>query len=160
MKFLIKIIDESVSHYYQTHKISFKGDAGLDLYASEDTTLGPHETKLVGLGIKSQLVSFEYNPLKWLSGSFYKYHSYLMFPRSSIYKTPLRLANSIGLIDSEYLGELKMAVTNISSTQYTVSKGTRLVQLVMPNLQNIKYEIVDELRNTDRNTGGFGSTGV
>jgi dUTP pyrophosphatase len=83
----------------------------------------------------------------------------LLFPRSSISKTPLRLANSIGLIDPCYRGNIIAAITNTSNTDYTVTKGTRLVQLVMQHLYPFNINWLDALDETERGAGGFGSTG-
>lgn len=86
---------------------------------------------------------------------------YYMYPRSSISKTPLRLANSVGIIDSGYRGELMAVVDNPSCQKYIVSQGQRLFQICSGDLtpfDNIK--IVDSLDQTDRGAGGFGSTGL
>jgi len=80
-------------------------------------------------------------------------------PRSSIAKTPLRLSNSIGLIDSGYRGEIMAAVDNIKTEDYTVEPGQRLFQLVAMDGASIHFELVDELSETTRGSGGFGSTG-
>ena len=85
---------------------------------------------------------------------------YYVYPRSSISKTPLRLANSVGIIDSGYRGELMAVVDNISKEDYVVEEGQRLFQICSNTLlpfSNIK--IVEELNNTVRCAGGFGSTG-
>jgi dUTP pyrophosphatase len=80
-------------------------------------------------------------------------------PRSSIAKTPLRLCNSIGLIDGGYRGEIMSAIDNIKDEPYTVEPGQRLFQLVAMDGAPIYFEIVDELSKTTRGDGGFGSTG-
>ena len=85
--------------------------------------------------------------------------AYYLFPRSSISKTPLRLANSIGLIDGGYRGELVGMVDNIYPEDYTVKKGERYFQLVAVDSSPIEFELVDELSDTSRGEGGFGSTG-
>ena len=84
---------------------------------------------------------------------------YLLMPRSSIAKTPLRLCNSIGLIDGGYRGELMTVVDNVKTEDYTVEPGQRLFQLVAMDGSPIHIEIVDELSETTRGSGGFGSTG-
>ena len=84
---------------------------------------------------------------------------YLLMPRSSIAKTPLRLCNSIGLIDGGYRGEIMAAVDNIKAEDYTVEPNQRLFQLVAMNGAPITFEIVDELSDSTRGEGGFGSTG-
>ena len=79
--------------------------------------------------------------------------------RSSTIKSPLRLANSIGIIDAGYRGNVIAAVDNISNEDYIIEKGTRLFQLCSPDLEPITYELVNSLNETSRGTGGFGSTG-
>ena len=81
-------------------------------------------------------------------------------PRSSIAKTPLRLCNSIGLIDGGYRGEIMAVCDNIKTDIYDVKKGQRLFQLVAMDSSPIQYELVEELEMTTRGTGGFGSTGM
>ena len=84
----------------------------------------------------------------------------LLLPRSSIgTKTPLRYANSVGLIDSDYTGTIKVCVDNVSNEDYVIKKNERIGQLlfVRPELVNIMS--VDKLKDTKRGVGGFGSTG-
>jgi len=84
---------------------------------------------------------------------------YYLYPRSSLSKTPLRLANSVGIIDSSYRGELIAAVDNISEEDFDIKQGQRLFQLCSPTLEPINYIVTKELSETDRGEGGFGSTG-
>jgi len=76
-------------------------------------------------------------------------------------KSSLRIANSPGTIDSDYLGEIGIIVDNTSQTfSYTVKKGERIAQLVLEKVEQIEWEEVEEFpETTERNTGGFGSTG-
>ena len=90
-------------------------------------------------------------------------HVGLLFPRSSIYKTELTLANSVGVIDSKYRGEIK-AVFNVDAAhgedgpvEYDV--GDRVAQLVIIPIPDVQFEEVDELDDTDRGDGSFGHTG-
>ena len=80
-------------------------------------------------------------------------------PRSSISKTPLRLANSLGLIDAGYRGEIMAAVDNIKDFSYEVEIGQRLFQIVAMDGSAIHFELGDHLSETTRGTDGFGSTG-
>lgn len=153
MKFLIKCKNEDIKQMYKNHSIFHKGDSGLDLYIPQDTIIEPGEMKLVGLGISCQLQSS-----KWYCPWAKKYSSYMMFPRSSISKTPLRVANSIGLCDAGYVGELKVPLYNTSDKAFHLNKGDRYVQLVAPNLEEVSFMIVESHRNTSRGSGGFGST--
>jgi len=85
--------------------------------------------------------------------------SYFIVPRSSIYKTPLRMANSIGVIDSGYRGELMVPVDNMTDEDYYIKPGERLFQIILPSLNEFEVQIVDELSDSERGVGGFGSTG-
>ena len=82
----------------------------------------------------------------------------MLFSRSSISKTPIRLANPPGLIDPTYRGEIKVALDNTSDDDYTISTGLKLVQAVGFHGGCIKKQIVEELDETTRGEGGFGST--
>ena len=85
--------------------------------------------------------------------------AYYLFPRSSISKTPLRMANSIGLIDGGYRGEIMAVCDNIKEYSYKVEKGQRLFQLVASDSSPIQYELKNDLNKTTRGVDGFGSTG-
>lgn len=85
--------------------------------------------------------------------------SYYIYPRSSISNTPLRLSNSVGIVDSGYRGPIIAALDNISDKPYTVEEGTRLIQLCAPGLVPIdRFERVDVWEETVRGSRGFGST--
>jgi dUTP pyrophosphatase len=84
---------------------------------------------------------------------------YLLMPRSSISKTPLRMSNSIGLIDAGYRGEIIAMVDNIKTEDYMIHIGDRLFQIVAMDGSPISFELVDDLSETTRGSGGFGSTG-
>ena len=145
MKFLFKCKDNSIKDIYMHHQTFHNGDSGIDLYIIKDDIIGPNDTKLIDLGIHCQLQSSPWH-CPWIN----KYHSYMIFPRSSISKTPLRLANSVELCAAGYTGELKIALHNTSSQYFKLKKGDSYVQLVAPNLQKISLEIVNQLRNTSR----------
>ena len=122
-------------------------DAAADLYAMEDEIIGAQSsgTKL-RTGVSIQL------PEGWLA---------LIIPRSSIgAKTPLRLSNSVGLIDSGYRGELGVLYDNLTPVPYTVHKGDRIAQLLVMPSYRFKAQVVDTLEDSDRGEGGFGSTGT
>lgn len=83
----------------------------------------------------------------------------LIFPRSSIYKTNLSLSNSVGVIDSGYTGEIKFKFRVLESTkEYKV--GDKVGQLVVMPILNTIFQEVDNLNESSRGSGGFGSTGV
>jgi len=160
MQFLIKPQNDNVKELYQNHSTYHKGDSGLDLFIIEDEVIPAGKTNIVDLGICCQLIKqTDYSPIfqKYMGE---KYFSYNMYPRSSISKTPLRLANSVGLCDAAYTGPLKAALHNTDlKNDFTIKKGERYVQLAYPNLEEVSFELVDELRDTTRGSGGFGSTG-
>lgn len=160
MKFLIKPHNVQVKQMYQNHSTYHEGDSGLDLFIIEDQVIPAGETIIVDLGISCQLLAqniYSHVFQKYLSE---KYLSYNMYPRSSISKTPLRLANGVGLCDAAYTGPLKAALHNTDlKNDFTIKKGERYVQLAYPNLEEVLFELVDELRDTTRGSGGFGSTG-
>ena len=88
--------------------------------------------------------------------------AFYMYPRSSISKTPLMLANSVGIIDAGYRGNLLGAFRSFSSQTYFVDEYTRHLQITNPTLTPIVVQIVtaNELSSTERGSGGFGSTGA
>ena len=145
MKLFIKPHNVTALKFYRNHGHFHDGDAGLDLYVLEDIHFEPGETKAIKLGISCE-------PEDGIA--------YYLFPRSSISKTPLRMANSIGLIDGGYRGEIMAICDNIKSEVYTAEKGQRLFQLVATDSSPIQYELVKELEMTTRGIGGFGSTGM
>jgi dUTP pyrophosphatase len=87
--------------------------------------------------------------------------SYYLYPRSSMgARTPLRLSNSVGIIDAGYRGEIKAIVDNVDMEQdYSIRAGSRLFQLCSPVLGPISFEMTNTLSDTARGEGGFGSTG-
>lgn len=140
-----------VNDLYQSHSTYHEGDSGLDLFFIEDTNIGPKETKLINLGIKCEA---------FLTKEKEHNISYYLYPRSSISKTPLRMSNSVGIIDAGYRGNIMVSLDNISEEQYEIKKGQRLFQICSPNLSPISFELTDSLSDTTRGEGGFGSTGV
>ena len=86
-----------------------------------------------------------------------KGHMGLLVPRSSMSKTPLRCANSI--IDADYRGELSIAYENISCSDYMIFRGDRIAQLIIVPVAMVDVVEVDELSETERGAGGYGSTG-
>lgn len=82
----------------------------------------------------------------------------LLFPRSSVYKTGMHLANSVGVIDSDYRGEI-MFKYYVNDWKTIYEKGERVGQIVIVPTPDIEFELTDALSNTNRNDGGFGSTG-
>ena len=144
MNIKIKPKSEAVESMYKDHGHFHEGDAGLDLFIIENQIINPGETSRIKLGISCE--NMDQKP-------------YLLKPRSTISKTPLRLCNAIGLIDAGYRGEIMAAVDNIKHESYEVEKGQRLFQLVSMDGGPIYFELVDILSTSKRGEGGFGSTG-
>lgn len=152
----IKPSNENVKKLYKNHK-QRKGDSGLDVFFPDDIEVPP---KCLGFMIDLKIAcQAEYHTI---NGCEYerKPTSFLLIPRSSISKTPLRLSNSIGLIDQIYLGTLKAVVDNFSEEPFKITRGQRLFQIIAPDLEKITFQFVEEFKPTERGTGGFGSTGL
>ena len=125
------------------------GSAGLDLCACIDKpiTLNGGETALIPTGLAIELPSAEY-------GAF-------VFARSGLaIKRGIGLLNSVGVIDSDYRGEIKVGVINQISEAYTIEPGERVAQMVVMPVSMMPVEEVETLGETDRGAGGFGSTGT
>ena len=122
-------------------------DAAADIYAMDDVILNPHTYgNKLHTGVKIQL------PEGWQA---------LILPRSSIgAKTPLRLSNSVGLIDSGYRGEIGVLYDNTSDEPYTINAGDRIAQLLVMPSYRFQPKVVDILADSDRGEGGFGSSGA
>ena len=149
-----------------THK-----DSGFDIFTPlpndpSNSIIEPASTKLVDLEIQCAA----YKGYSWPGATVLVPTAYFIYPRSSIYKSCVRLANNVGIIDSGYRGNLKAALDNkvCSSSSETVKNGIwdqkeqaygRLLQICMPDLSPFHVEIVDELDETIRGEGGIGSTG-
>ena len=144
MNLKIKTFSEDIHSMYNDHNHFHQGDAGLDLFIIKDKIIESGATDRIHLGISCE--NLEQKP-------------YLLMARSSISKTPLRLSNSVGLIDAGYRGEIMAAVDNIKDYSYTVEKGQRLFQLVSMSGEAVHFTLVDRLSDTSRGDGGFGSTG-
>ena len=144
MDLKIKPFSPKVKQMYENHGHFHNGDAGLDVYIIEEQTIEPKETTLIHLQVACEPVNGR---------------PYLLMPRSSIAKTPLRMCNSIGLIDGGYRGEIMAVVDNIKEQSYTIKPGQRLFQIVGMDGSPIHFTLVNELSETTRGESGFGSTG-
>ena len=125
------------------------GSAGLDLCACIDApiTLNGGETALIPTGLAIELPSAEY-------GAF-------VFARSGLaIKHGIGLLNAVGVIDSDYRGEIKVGVINQIGEAYTIEPGERVAQMVILPVSMMPVEEVETLGETDRGAGGFGSTGT
>ena len=118
--------------------------AGLDIYCPFNITVHADSQKRIPLGIAVEIP---------------KGHMGLLVPRSSMSKTPLRCANSVGIIDADYRGELSIAYENISCSDYTIFRGDRIAQLIIIPIAIVDVEEAQTLSETERGDGGYGSTG-
>jgi len=143
---ILEVADAGLISFYQTSSYNYETDSGYDLFIPNTAILPPSSTTLVDLMVRCQLQTTQ------------NIHGYYLYPRSSIYKTPLRLANSVGIIDFNYRGPLKVAIDNRSTEPYEIKGGERLFQLCMPDLRPFKVVLGNVNKNTERGEGGFGST--
>lgn len=161
----LSINDNSRRSFYETkvkdHNAKFLTstfmDSGFDVFVPNDVTFDQQfVSKFIDMGIKTEMIYCEVDTDKLSTCAFTSY------PRSSISKTPLMLANHTGIIDSGYRGSLIGAFRSLSPSNYVVEKDTRLLQICHPTLCPIYVVLVneDDLTTTERGAGGFGSTGI
>lgn len=140
----VKIINQSP---FPLPQYETKGSAGMDLRANiaVSITLGSLERQLVPTGLFIELpVGFEAQ----------------VRPRSGLsIKKGLSLVNSPGTIDSDYRGEIKIILVNLSNQPQTIEPGERIAQMVIAKYERIEWEEAEVLSETERGAGGFGSTG-
>lgn len=145
MNLQLKIIVDNKQNWIN-HPTYFKArqnqDVGLDIPMSETITV-PAKSKAftVDLGYKAE-----------------QNHGYMLIPRSSISKTPLRLANSIGIIDKSYRGKVMVKLDNNSNSDFEMNEGNCYFQIVAFNGFLPIYSLVDKITDSKRGSGGFGST--
>ena len=163
LKMFIDTQDEKLKQLYEQAALEHNNqilvgdfiDAGFDLYAPIDV-LCTNEENINKIDFSIQCSAKMDCSIKKFDTGFY------MFPRSSLSKTPLRLANSVGIIDSGYRGNI-MGMFDCIRGEYTAKQYDRLVQICAPGLVPIYVEIVSNVSDlgkvTTRGKGGFGSTG-
>ncbi len=139
----IKRLDPEV----ELPRYSYEGDAGLDIRANESVDIPPHERALISTGLAIALPDG---------------YAGFMQPRSGMaLKRGLSIANTPGLIDAHYRGELKVIAVNLDPRETVhIERGERIAQLVIQEVPLVKLIEVDELDETDRGEGGFGSSGT
>jgi dUTP pyrophosphatase len=140
----VKVIHQSD---YPLPQYETPGSAGMDLRANlkHSVTLGPLERQMIPTGLFIEL------PMGYEAQ---------IRPRSGMAaKRGLTLLNTPGTIDSDYRGEIKCIVVNLSNEAQTIEPGDRIAQMVISRYEQISWELVDALTETSRGAGGFGSTG-
>ena len=155
MYILEVLVDESVpdeiKEYYSNLEMIESADSGVDLPVVEEIKSSVGEVTTLNFKIKCQMIS---------ESNSNDYYPYYLYPRSSISKTPLMMANSVGIIDKGYRGFIMAKVRNLGQLEYQIKSGTRLFQICSPDLSPIRVKVVSQLSTTSRGEGGFGSTGV
>lgn len=144
MKISMKRLTETATLPTRAHST----DAGYDLYADipTDLTIAPHTTTLVGTGIAAAI------PEGYFGG---------IFARSGLsVKRHLAPSNKVGVVDTSYRGEIKVALHNHSNETQVISPNERIAQLVVIPFLSFDIEEVNELDETERGSGGFGSSGT
>ena len=152
MHLKIKALNGSLKNSYENHNSYHSGDSGLDIFTPDDIVV-PAGAISFKIDLKIQCEAFtDKNKLKNVS--------YYLYPRSSMgSKSPLRLSNSVGIIDAGYRGNIMAIVDNISQEDFRIKEGSRMFQLCSPILSPVSFQLSDELSDTSRGSGGFGSTG-
>ncbi|WP_299450211.1 dUTP diphosphatase [uncultured Pigmentiphaga sp.] len=142
----LKILDARMRDYLPSY--ATPGSAGLDLRACLDTplTVSPGQTVLVPTGLAIHIADPGY--------------AALILPRSGLgHKHGIVLGNLVGLIDSDYQGQLMVSTWNRGSEPFVLQPMDRLAQMVIVPVAQVGFNIVDEFEESDRGAGGFGSTG-
>lgn len=169
----IKILNEE---FYKTHELpkpATDGSAAIDLYATEDYVLEPGSVMMIGTGLAMWIGSYNYEGRDFPI-SFRPHMTGVILPRSGLGHKGLILGNSVGLIDEDYQGELKISVWNRSGTvhkaedifyhpmppnTFKIEKGDCIAQMVFIPIVHPTFTVVKEFSNkTKRSDGGFGST--
>ncbi len=148
-RFQVKLLDKRLGNDIPLPHYGTQGSAGLDMRAClEDTLiLNPGETKLIPTGMS---IYIEDNGL-----------AAMILPRSGLgHKHGIVLGNLVGLIDSDYQGELMVSCWNRGDKPFTMEIGERIAQLIIVPVVQAEFDLVQEFEATDRGAGGFGSTGT
>ncbi len=143
IKIVNPLIKDQLPHY------ATAGSAGLDLRAclSEKVVLQPGQTVLIPTGLSIHLADANY--------------AAMILPRSGLgHKHGIVLGNLVGLIDSDYQGELMVSTWNRCQTEFTIEPFERIAQMVIVPVVQAKFNLVESFESSERGTGGFGSTGT
>jgi len=144
----LKILDPRVGQDIPLPQYATEGSAGLDLRAclDEPLQLAPKQTELISTGLAIYIA----DPTI----------AAIILPRSGLgHKHGIILGNSVGLIDSDYQGQLFVSCYNRGEDLYTIEPGDRIAQLIIVPIIQSEFTVVDEFEKTDRGSGGFGSSG-
>ena len=148
-KLQIKVVNEKIGSEIPLPSFSTSGSAGMDLRACLDhqIRIGAGETELIPSGIAIYIEDPNY--------------AGLILPRSGLgHKNGIVLGNLVGLIDSDYQGELMISLWNRSETAFVLSPGDRVAQLILIPVKQLPLIVVDEFDTSERGGKGFGSSGI
>lgn len=148
MELKIKALSPKIGKEIPLPRFATDGAAAMDLYAciDEPVTIAPGQRAVIPTGIAIALPENNYVAL--------------LFSRSGMgIKSGVCLSNSVGVIDSDYRGQVGVGLLNTSDADYTVEPGDRIAQLMVTPVVRPHVVLVDELPETERGAGGFGSTG-
>lgn len=144
----LKIVNPKIGNAFPLPSYATGGSAGLDLRAciNEPLNLAANETKLIPTGLAIYIA----DPNLCAT----------LLPRSGLgHKHGIVLGNLVGLIDSDYQGELLISCWNRSADPFTIQPGERIAQLVFVPIVRVKFSLVENFTESERGTGGFGHTG-
>ncbi|WGO83673.1 dUTP diphosphatase [Arsenophonus apicola] len=144
----IKILDPRVGNEFPLPTYATEGSAGLDLRACLDQAiqLEPGQTKLLPTGLAVHIADQQL--------------AAVILPRSGLgHKHGVVLGNLVGLIDSDYQGELMVSVWNRGDTSFTIEPGERIAQMVFVPVVQAEFKLVQDFETTKRGSGGFGHSG-
>ncbi len=147
-KVQVKILDERISNQFVLPEYATDGSAGMDLRAclDEHLRLEPGQAQLIPTGIAIHIADPEL--------------AAVLLPRSGLgHKHGIVLGNLVGLIDSDYQGQLMVSVWNRGQQNAVIEPGDRIAQMVFVPIRRVEFEVVDEFTSTARSDGGFGHTG-
>lgn len=147
-KFQVRILDSRIGNSIPFPSYATTGSAGLDLRAclEDSLTLKPGDTQLLKTGLSVHIADQSL--------------AAMILPRSGLgHKHGIVLGNLVGLIDSDYQGELMVSCWNRGQTPFTIEVGERIAQLILVPVVQAEFEVVNEFDVSDRGDGGFGSTG-
>jgi dUTP pyrophosphatase len=147
-KLQVRILDARIGSEFPLPQYATSGSAGVDLRACIDAALElkPGDTQLIPSGIAIYLADPNL--------------AAIVLPRSGLgHKHGIVLGNLVGLIDSDYQGQVFVSVWNRGQTTFTIQPGERIAQLVVVPVVQVEFEVVNDFAATERGAGGFGSSG-
>ena len=148
-KIQLKVLNPKVGKDFPLPNYSTTGSAGLDLRAclNEPLTLSPGSAELIPTGLAMHIADSQY--------------AATILPRSGLgHKHGIVLGNLVGLIDSDYQGEILISCWNRGNKNFTINPGDRIAQMVIVPVVQVEFEIVEEFQASDRGANGFGSSGA